>query len=130
MQQRYYGHPRNHFWLLVGTVIGLDLGALDYAARLAALLDHRIALWDVVASGHRQGSLDARLRIAEHADLAAMLARLPQLRAIAFNGKLAAEQARLPESDLALVSLPSSSPANTMPLASKQAAWNVLRAYL
>lgn len=129
-QQQYYGHPRNQFWRLVGGVIGHDLSALTYAERLTRLMDHRIALWDVVASGQRQGSLDAALRIAEHADVATLLDHLPQLQAIAFNGALAAAQARLPAAGAALLSLPSSSPANTMPLAAKQQAWAALHPYL
>ena len=34
---QYYAHPRNLFWRLVGGVIGTDLAALPYAARLRVL---------------------------------------------------------------------------------------------
>ena len=36
-EQRYYAHPRNQFWLLLGTSIGIDLAALPYPERLQAI---------------------------------------------------------------------------------------------
>ncbi len=59
---QYYAHPRNAFWRLVGDVAGRELAALPYDDRLAALLDARIGLWDVIASAERAGSLDAAIR--------------------------------------------------------------------
>ena len=47
---RYYAHPANQFWRLVGGVIAQDLVPLDYPDRLAALLAAGIGLWDTVAS--------------------------------------------------------------------------------
>ncbi len=129
-QQRYYGNPRNHFWQLVGRVIGIDLAGLDYADRLARVIEHRIALWDVVSTGHRQGSLDAALKIAERSDLAWLVARLPNLRAIAFNGQLAARQAAVANVAVDLITLPSSSPAHTLPIGQKQVAWNAIGHHL
>ena len=72
-----------------------------------------MGLWDTVASATRQGSLDAAIREAEHAPLAELAATLPGLRAIGFNGKTAARigRAQFRGAPLALVDLPSSSPA-------------------
>jgi hypoxanthine-DNA glycosylase len=64
-ERRYYAHPQNQFWRLVGSVIGSELEALGYEARLEALLSARIGLWDTVASATRTGSLDAAIREAE-----------------------------------------------------------------
>ena len=58
----YYAHPQNQFWQLLSPVAGVDLAALDYDARLAALLAARIGLWDVVACATRPGSSDAAIR--------------------------------------------------------------------
>lgn len=129
-QGRYYAHPRNQFWLLLGTAIGADLAALEYDDRLACLIRHRVALWDVVAAGYRQGSLDSSLRIAERADLASLLRHLPDLRAIAFNGALAARHELEPVPQVFTLALPSSSAANTMPIAVKQQRWDELARYL
>lgn len=129
-QGQYYGNPRNQFWHLIGRVIGADLVGLPYADRLACLIDQGIALWDVVAAGHRKGSLDTALRIAERSNLAGLIAKMPALRVIAFNGQLAAQQSEEPGAKLEILRLPSSSPANTTPVALKQAKWNEIGRYL
>jgi hypoxanthine-DNA glycosylase len=129
---QYYAHPQNAFWRLIGPVAGRDLAALPYPDRLAALLGARIGLWDVIATAARRGSLDAAIRDPEHADLPALVASLPELRAVAFNGGTAARigRRRLAGSGLALLDLPSSSPAYAgMPLAEKAARWSVLAGY-
>jgi double-stranded uracil-DNA glycosylase len=133
-RQRYYAHPQNLFWRLIGAVIERDLVALDYEARLAALLDAGIGLWDTVAAATRKGSLDADIRLHRASDLAALAATLPDLRAIAFNG---ATSARIGRKQLAgiggfdLVDLPSSSPAYaSLPYPRKLETWLALRAYL
>ena len=131
--QRYYAHPQNQFWRLMSGVIGRDLVALDYEARLAALRAAHVGLWDVVASARREGSSDAAIRDHIGNDLPALAATLPQLRAVAFNGATAfrhgAKQlAGVP--GIALIALPSSSPLHTVGAAAKQPAWDVLRQYL
>ncbi|ROT97542.1 DNA-deoxyinosine glycosylase [Altererythrobacter sp. FM1] len=131
--RQYYAHPQNRFWHLIGGVTGIDLVALDYEARLAAVQAAGIALWDTVASARRNGSLDSAIRHAEHAPLADLVARLPQLRAVAFNGRKASTIGRpqLAGTQLALIDLPSSSPAYAaMPLAEKERLWGKLGEFL
>ena len=131
---QYYAHPQNAFWRLVGAVAGRDLAALAYPDRLAALAEARIGLWDVIATAARAGSLDAAIRDAEAADLRALVAGLPALRAIAFNGKTAARIGRRQLAgtrDRALLDLPSSSPAHAgMTFADKRARWMALAGFL
>lgn len=129
---QYYGHPRNGFWRLVGAVVGEDLVCLGYEARLEALRRHRIALWDVIGAAYRVGSLDTAIKHHEANDLAGLIATLPDLRVIAFNGGTAAKLGRkaLRETGLALIDLPSSSPALTMAFEAKLAAWKALAAPL
>jgi TDG/mug DNA glycosylase family protein len=132
-ERRYYAHPQNRFWHLVGPVIGVDLGSLRYEERLAALLQGKIGLWDTVQSALRAGSLDAAIRAERHNELAKLAGSLPELRAVAFNGaKSAAIGTRLlAGSGLALVPLPSSSPANaSIPLAAKEKLWGALGEFL
>src|SRR4051812_27730185 len=65
---QYYGHPQNHFWRLVGTVIGERLPEMEYERRLETLLEHGIGLWDIIDSCVRPGSLDSNIRDAQHND--------------------------------------------------------------
>lgn len=129
--QRYYAHPQNQFWQLLGHALGRDLAALDYPDRLAALLAARVGLWDVVASARRAGSADAAIRDHAPNDLAALAETLPSLRAVAFNGAAALAIGRplLAGRDLALVALPSSSALHTIGRAAKQPAWDALAAW-
>jgi hypoxanthine-DNA glycosylase len=131
---RYYAHPRNLFWRLIGGVIGREIEALDYQQRLAALLDARVGLWDTVDSAMRRGSLDADIRLNEASDLLALIATLPELRAIAFNGTTAAKIGRRElgqRPGLTLIDLPSSSPAYaSLPYARKAEIWRTLSAFL
>ena len=126
--REYYAHPQNGFWRLIGAAVGRELDAMPYAERLRALEAAGVGLWDVIASAERRGSGDAAIRAAEEADLAALVARLPRLVAVGFNGGTAARIGRrrlgAAGAGLALVDLPSSSPAfAAMPFERKRAAW-------
>lgn len=44
---QYYGHPRNVFWKIIFSVLVTPF-ATNYEQRKSVLLDHRIALWDVL----------------------------------------------------------------------------------
>lgn len=133
-EQRYYAHPQNQFWRLLSPAAGRDLAELDYDARLAALRDANIGLWDVVASARRAGSLDAALRDVEGHDIAALARTLPDLRAIAFNGGTAfrtgAKQLGEAASRYAIIALPSSSPLHTIGFEKKLPHWEALGAHL
>jgi len=135
---QYYGHPRNHFWPLLSGLTGADLPALPYETRLAHLRGKGVGLWDVVASAVRPGSLDQHLRSVSANSLGGFVATLPALRAIAFNGSTASRIGRRQlERDeaflgrqIAMIDLPSTSPANTMALTRKAESWGQLTAYI
>jgi TDG/mug DNA glycosylase family protein len=133
-RSQYYAHPQNQFWRLIGPVVGRDLVPLDYEARLAALLDAGVGLWDAVAAATRKGSLDADIRLHAASDLAALVETLPELKAVAFNGGTSARigRAQLARvADIDLVDLPSSSPAYArIGVETKLESWLRLRAYL
>ena len=132
--KRYYAHPTNQFWRLLGQSIGEDLQSLEYGDRLYRLAERRIGLWDVIASANRPGSLDQAIREAEHNQIAHLLHDFPELRAIAFNGKTSARVGRKLIGDappnVALIELPSSSAANTRAFAEKARAWAVLAEFV
>ena len=133
-QSQYYAHKQNRFWHLIGDVVGEEVHSLDYLTRLQTLLRHRVGLWDVVAEAQREGSLDSRIRNHASNDLMALVESLPHLAAVAFNGGTAARlgtRALLGAAGkVEFISLPSSSPAYTMPYADKLNAWEALRSWL
>ena len=132
--QRYYAHPTNQFWRLLGSAVAEDLTALDYEQRLERLADRRVGLWDVIASASRRGSLDQAIREAQHNRIEHLLHDFPDLRVIAFNGGTASAVGRKligePLRDIALIDLPSSSAANTRPFEEKAAAWSHLSQFV
>jgi hypoxanthine-DNA glycosylase len=131
-RSQYYANPRNQFWALMSGVIDVDLVSLAYEERLQALLRAGVGLWDTVASAAREGSLDVAIRHLSPNALPELARQLPELRAIGFNGgkSAAVGNKALGDTPLRLIRLPSSSPAYTMPLAEKQAAWMQLRELL
>jgi hypoxanthine-DNA glycosylase len=133
-EQRYYAHPQNQFWQLISAAIGRDIAPLPYEDRLAALLEAHVGLWDVVASARRIGSADAAIEDVEAHDIAALAHTLPDLRAIAFNGGTAyrhgLRQLGHEMRQIAIISLPSSSPLHTVGIAAKRPPWEALRAFL
>jgi hypoxanthine-DNA glycosylase len=131
---RYYAHPRNQFWRLVGSVVGRkELHRLCYDQKLAALAEAGVGLWDVVADAVRPGSLDGAIRDHRPNDLKRLVDSLPALRAIGFNGGTAARIGRKligDSGDLMLQDLPSSSPAYTLSYTEKLLLWGELREFV
>lgn len=131
--QQYYGLPRNAFWRILSAVTGVDATA-DYAARLAGLQRCGIALWDVIATARRQGSLDAAIDRDGLVvnDFASFFKAHPRIESVCCNGGTAAALYRrlvLPSlpatvAALPLRVLPSTSPAHAaLSFEAKQARW-------
>ncbi len=59
--QEYYAHPQNQFWKIMTALLGFEL-PLTYMHKKKMLLKNNIALWDVIASCRREGSLDSNIR--------------------------------------------------------------------
>ena len=125
----YYAHPRNAFWKIMQVIAGVEG---DYAARCHALQARGIAVWDVLSSSVRPGSLDADIDMnsAVPNDFADFFARHEDIRLVCFNGRKAQQmfqrrvQPSLPESGLGFALLPSTSPAHaSLTLEEKLAAW-------
>ncbi|MFN2425159.1 MAG: DNA-deoxyinosine glycosylase [Candidatus Binatia bacterium] len=137
--KRYYAHPRNAFWPIMAELLPLDLSC-PYEERLEALRGAGIALWDVLHSCHRDGSLDARIRPDTQVanDFAVFLRAHPLVERVLFNGAKAEQCYRQHVlrygigAGLRYERLPSTSPANaSWSFARKLAAWrNGLRAEL
>ena len=123
--QQYYGHPRNHFWAILGALWQTDLMSASYPQRLDAARAHGLGLWDVYASCSREGSLDSAIVDAQLNDLASLTRIAPGLRAVVHNGGESARAMRHTRAlGLPVVQLPSTSPANaSWSFERKLAAW-------
>ncbi len=130
--QRYYAHPRNQFWPILGAVWGVDIAALDDPQRLALVRSHGLGIWDVHAACQRVGSLDSAIEAAEPNDLIGLARRLPRLQALAHNGAESARSMRVTRTlGLPVHRLPSTSPANaSWSFERKLAAWAEVLALL
>jgi hypoxanthine-DNA glycosylase len=123
--QQYYAHPRNHFWPILSALWGVDLVALPYARRLAAVRERGLGIWDVYASCRREGSLDSAIEDATLNDLDSLQRRARSLQAVAHNGGESARAMRITAAlGLPVYRLPSTSPANaSWSVPRKLAAW-------
>jgi hypoxanthine-DNA glycosylase len=128
-EQQYYAHPKNAFWPIMKALIGTDG---SYEERLADLLTNQIALWDVLASSVRPGSLDGQIQLdsARANDFESFFAEHAEIRLIAFNGKKAEQlfkrfvDSSLIGPEIHQASLPSTSPAYAaMPFSGKLDLW-------
>jgi double-stranded uracil-DNA glycosylase len=136
--REYYAHPQNAFWRIMGRLFGAA-PELPYEARTALLGNYGVALWDVLASSLRPGSMDSAIDIttARANELAPFLAAHGSIRLVCFNGKTAAgmfENLVMPapgklRADLHYVTLPSTSSANaSMSFEEKLKKWSIVSA--
>lgn len=124
----YYANPNNHFWKLVGSLFGHLPDS--YAARVNLLLQHHIALWDVLQSASRAGSLDSAIRNGIANDLPALIIRYPSIRTVFFNGLTAEHEFKkaFPETfhGVRFHRLPSTSSAKAMKWEEKLNSWKII----
>lgn len=131
---QYYAHPRNAFWPIMGELAGAS-PALTYEERALKLKQADIALWDVLASCMRRGSLDADIApdSIHPNDFAAFFEAHPHIERVYFNGTMAEQSFRkhvlplLGHLTLRLERLPSTSPANaSLRYEQKLEAWKTI----
>lgn len=137
LQRQYYAHPRNLFWPFMGEFFGAGLD-LPYRQRIERLRTRRVALWDVLASCHRPGSLDASIDVesAQPNNIVGLLEDCPGVETIFFNGtvpeklylKFVQPAVKANGFDVRAIRLPSTSPANaSVSRRQKRADWQQVR---
>lgn len=128
-QRFFYGHPQNRFWRVLAALLGTDVPQTVEQKR-AFLLEHRIALWDVIASCEIAGSSDASIRNAVPNDLSPIL-ETASIRQVFTNGGTAHRLYRkyiYPLTGREDIVLPSTSPANAArSLDALVDAWEIVR---
>ncbi|MGP1489410.1 MAG: DNA-deoxyinosine glycosylase, partial [Peptoanaerobacter stomatis] len=87
-QVQYYAHPRNAFWKIMFTIFN-EVYNEDYSIRCKLLLKNHIALWDMVHSGYREGSLDSDIKNEVPNDIDGLLKEYQAISKILLNGKKA-----------------------------------------
>lgn len=132
--QQYYAHARNLFWPIMGELVGAT-PTLEYTQRIEMLQKSGIALWDVLQSCLRVGSLDSAIATDSLIpnDFAAFFAQYPHIRRVYFNGTKAENcfhqhvLPSLPNLALQCSRLPSTSPAHAaLSYAQKLVAWRAV----
>jgi double-stranded uracil-DNA glycosylase len=139
-QQQYYAHPRNSFWSIVVSLLHPATEELGYNERTLLLQQNHIALWDVMRSCERPGSLDSAIVAGsiQTNPFNLFFTKHPEIQALFFNGAKAEETYRkrvLPDinnahRNLKRFRLPSTSPAMaTLNFAEKRGQWRLLLDY-
>lgn len=124
-KQQYYGHPQNKFWKIIFELFNEEFTD-DYDERLNILKKHHMALWDVIDSCERKGSLDSEIKNEEANQIEELLGNYTNITAIFCNGgksyknlqKLLGKNFRIP-----IYLLPSTSPLHTISFERKFEEW-------
>ena len=131
---QYYAHRQNTFWRIISELLHVDAAA-PYEVKAEALKSAKIALWDVLKSCMREGSLDAMIARDTHIinDFQAFLHTHQKITHIFFNGAKAEEYfmrhvlKNINHNAISFRRLPSTSPAHaSMSFAQKLAAWRAI----
>jgi TDG/mug DNA glycosylase family protein len=118
---QYYAQPQNAFWRIMGELFSAG-PAQPYDERRQRLIAAGVAVWDVLAAGERNGSLDSAIVTASIVinGFQGFFEQHPDVRLVCCNGTKASELYRRyvlptltpPFSALEVRRLPSTSPAN------------------
>jgi len=138
-QRKYYAHPRNVFWKVMHSLFDMGSTDSDYVLRVSNLKEHTIALWDVVESCEREGSLDSNIVHQSIClnDFNSLFKKYPGITVVFFNGNTANKlftkyvMPTLERNNLIFHQLPSTSPAHAgLSIEDKAKRWSVIRKYL
>ncbi|SDG26569.1 DNA-deoxyinosine glycosylase [Epilithonimonas hungarica] len=130
--QQYYAHPQNQFWKLMFHLFGEEFSP-DYNTRLELLKTNKVALWDVIESCERKGSLDTEIKDEIDNDILELIENHPNIKTIFCNGqksyknllKILGKNFKIP-----IIVLPSTSPLHTVKFEEKLESWKVIKSYL
>lgn len=130
--QQYYAHPQNQFWKLMFHLFEEEY-SLDYQKRIDFLKKNKIALWDVIESCERKGSLDTEIKNEIDNNIPQLIENHPKIKIIFCNGqksyknliKILGKDFKIP-----IVVLPSTSPLHTVKFEKKLEVWKVIMDYL
>lgn len=106
----FYGHPQNRFWRVLSAVLACSL-PVTVEEKKKMLLEHNIAVWDVIKSCEITGSSDSSIKNAAPNDFSRIL-QAADIRGIFANGTTAYNLFKKYNKNTEIIKLPSTSPAN------------------
>ena len=130
--QQYYAHPQNQFWRIIFHLFNENYTS-DYVEKLQVLKRNKIALWDVIDTCERKGSLDSEIRNEETNDIRQLLKNYPNIKAIFCNGQKSFKNLQKimgKECVIPIFVLPSTSPLHTISFEKKLREWEILNSFL
>lgn len=131
-KQEYYGHPQNKFWKIIFELFNEEFSE-DYTEKIKILKKNHIALWDVIDSCERKGSLDSEIKNEEANPILELLEKHQKISAIFCNGgksfkilqQILGKNFKIP-----IIQLPSTSPLHTISFEKKLENWKIIKNYL
>ena len=131
-KKEYYGHPQNKFWKIIFELFNEEFTE-NYKDKINILIKNHIALWDVLDSCERKGSLDSEIKNEEANPILELLEKHENISAIFCNGgksfrtlqQILGKNFRIP-----IILLPSTSPLHTISFAEKLEKWKIIKNYL
>jgi len=133
-KQQYYANKRNQFWQIIFSLFDVPL-CEKYEEKIEFLKRNRIALWDVIESCYREGSLDSNIKEERVNDFSLLFAMYPNIKYVIFNGGKAYVSFKKyvgfeQYDDMTFIKISSTSPAHTISFDDKKNQWNIIREYL
>ena len=130
--QEYYAHPQNAFWKIMFQIFDEEFTS-DYNEKLKILHKTGVALWDVIDSCERKGSLDSEIKNEEANRIEDLLKSFPNIKAIFCNGRKSfknLEKILGKNPPVPVHLLPSTSPLHTISLEKKVEQWKIIKQLL
>ena len=111
-KQEYYGFKHNRFWKILALYFNETYAT--YEDKVKSIKEHHLALWDVIKTCEREGSLDSAIREETYNDIPSLLIRYPSIRTVLCNGQKSygLMQKYFGDLDITIIALPSTSSAN------------------
>lgn len=132
-KQEYYGNNRNAFWKIIYSLYNSEYDSgFGYDEKIKFLKEKNIAVWDVIESCNREGSLDTNIKNEEVNDFEGLFKEYPNIKNVFFNGGKAYDvfKKRIgfeKFQDVEFEKLTSTSPANTITFERKLDMWRVVQ---
>lgn len=129
-QQEYYGNKQNVFWMIMFSLFQQPFSTV-YADRVRLIQENQLALWDVLQSCQRQGSLDSAIKEEKPNDIKQLLQKYPSIHTVVFSSQKAEAYFKKyigAIDGIKMITMPSPSGANArMTFEEKRKSWEVLK---